>query len=69
MLMSLPVGENPFHHDLFNMGIALCTNLVVMHGKHFNEHQPWIHVVNTVTGERMRIELTNEPGFGQSQKG
>lgn len=48
-------GCNPFHHDLYRMGTRIGSNCIVMFEHH--EHQNYIIVCNTVTGERLAIEL------------
>ena len=53
------IGErwacNPFHHDLFRMGTRIGSNCLVMYEHH--DHQNYIIVVNTNTGDRIAIEL------------
>ena len=46
---------NPFLSDLFNMGTQIGTNCTVMYGKHTNERCAYLIVVNTETGERIRV--------------
>lgn len=48
-------GTNPYLSDAFNMGMTLGTNVVVMFGNHQNEECKYLIVVNTETGERLRI--------------
>jgi hypothetical protein len=48
-------GCNPFHHDLFRMGTRIGSNCIVMFEHH--EHQNYIIVCNTVTGDRLAVEL------------
>ena len=51
---------NPFLSDLENMGTQIGTNVIVMHRKHTSEKQDWIIIVNTVTGERMKLAFKEE---------
>lgn len=53
---SFPPG-NPFHHDLANMGTTLGVNLTVMFSNHADKKCPFVILVNTETGERIRIVL------------
>lgn len=46
---------NPFVGDMFNMGTIIGANVTVMYGNHAAERQAYIIVVNTETGERMKI--------------
>ena len=48
---------NPFHQDLSNMGTRLASNVVVMHQNHDHEHADWLILVNTKTGERIKINF------------
>lgn len=53
---SFPAGENPYWHDEMRMGMFLGTNVLIMFEKSSdNEKQPYIIVVNTETGERIRV--------------
>lgn len=56
----IPPKSNPYAHDLFNMGMALGTNLTVMMANFDNQRCNYLILVNTETGERMRIEI-DEP--------
>jgi hypothetical protein len=46
---------NPFHQDIINMGTRLGKNVIVMHQNHDNDEAKFLTIVNTKTGERMRI--------------
>lgn len=52
-----PKHENPFLHDFYHMGQSLGKNLVVMYSKHKDEKQPYIILVNTDTGQRIKIHI------------
>lgn len=56
---SFPPGENPYWHDAYRMGMRLGTNVEVMFEKFEHEVQPYLVIVNKVTGERIRIVLDN----------
>lgn len=51
----IPAGENPFRHDLSNMGIQIGKNVIIMLPNHSVEPCKWFIVVNTDTGERMKV--------------
>ena len=55
LLSSFPPGENPFCHDHFNMGQTMGKNVTVMFGNHSSEEMGYLIVVNTRTGERIKI--------------
>jgi hypothetical protein len=52
---SIPPKENPFLHDLVNMGTRLGTNLMVMYENFEDQKAPFLIVVNMETGERVRL--------------
>jgi hypothetical protein len=54
---SLPAGENPFNHDLTNMGQHVGTNCMVMFKNHPNDYCPYLIVLNPNTGERVKISF------------
>jgi hypothetical protein len=61
---SIPPNENPFIYDLYNMSTYIGTNVVIIHEKHTPickeypaERQPYIIIVNTETGERVKINF------------
>jgi hypothetical protein len=55
--MSPIAPGNPFLSDPFNMGTIIGSNVAVMYGKHTTEHQRYIIIVDTLTGERRYIDL------------
>lgn len=55
-----PHHGNPFHHDPYHMGTRIGENCVVMYKNHSNEKVPYLIVVNTETGERLKVTLTEE---------
>jgi hypothetical protein len=59
---ALPPVEpgNPFLGDLFNMGTTVGNNVTVMYGKHATERQAYLIVVDTETGERIRITFQEQ---------
>lgn len=59
-MKSIPAGDNPFWHDGFNMGEIIGTNITIMFPCHQTEHCSYLIVVNTNTGERIRIKITEE---------
>ena len=53
----IPAGENPFHHDLYNMGQSMGTNLMVMFGNHSKDPCGYLILINTETGRRIKIHI------------
>lgn len=49
---------NPFLGDMFHIGDDIGLNVTVMFSQHTTEVQPYIIIVNTTTGERIKIELS-----------
>lgn len=56
---SIPPNSNPFHYDLGNMGTDLVRGWMVMHPG-FADDFPleYLILVNTTSGQRIRIDLT-----------
>lgn len=54
---SFPPKSNPFHHDTFNMGTQIAANITIMHRSHTSEKAEYLIIVNTDTGERLRIDI------------
>ena len=54
-LAGFPPNSNPFHHDAFNMGTRIASNVIVMHSTHSHEKAEYLIIVNTETGERTKI--------------
>jgi hypothetical protein len=50
---------NPFLSDNFNMGTYVATNVAVMFRNFDNQKADYIIIVNTVTGERIKIKFSN----------
>ena len=59
---SIPAGENPFCHDHYNMGERLGHNVYVMFENFPKDRCPYLIVVNTETGERVRLMFLNKEG-------
>lgn len=51
---TIPSG-NPFHHDALRMGWTIGTNVTVMFEHFDSERQAYVVIVNTETGERIRV--------------
>jgi hypothetical protein len=60
-LPSFPPNQNPFHHDLTNMGTRIGNDLYVMHRNFDNEHAPYIILVHPPSGQRIRVDLPENP--------
>jgi len=58
-LLSFPAGDNPFCYDAFHMGMTVGSNVIVMMPNHSREECPYLIIVNTVTGERIRVSFKN----------
>jgi hypothetical protein len=54
-LEAFPPNENPFWHDATSMGIYIGTNICVMHMNYENQKTHHLTIINTVTGERIKI--------------
>lgn len=48
---------NPFLSDPYNMGIKIGSNITIMFGKFENDIHEYIIIVNTLTGNRLRINF------------
>lgn len=59
-LESLPAKTNPFRHDLHRIGTRLGKNVVAMYEDFVDEHQKYIILVNTDTGERLKVTMPKE---------
>lgn len=62
-MLSFPTSDdpstpiNPYRHDAFHMGMPMGKNFVIMHRNHPSEDCPYLIFVNTVTGDRVKVEL------------
>lgn len=60
VLDPIPPNSNPFKYDMYNMGTRVSSNVMIMH-ETFNEQKAkYIIVVNTETGERLRIDFKED---------
>lgn len=57
VLEKFPENSNPYHHDFSNMGTPIAKNCEVMYSSRSNGELESIIVVNTKTGERIRINF------------
>lgn len=48
---------NPFCQDAYHMGTYLGKNVCVMYPNHSTEECPYLIIVNTRTGERLKINF------------
>lgn len=66
---SIPAGSNPFNHDLSSMGTNLVRGWIIMHDGFDSADEPQaltnMYMVNTRTGQRIKINLEHEPSPGQ----
>jgi len=51
---------NPFREDPYHMGTVLGDNLVVMYKNFPKDKCPFIILINTTTGERLKVNLDEE---------
>lgn len=54
---------NPMLQDKYRMGTSLGTNLLILHEGYPGEDWEGFEVVNTATGESMRVKLTKPEGI------
>lgn len=59
-LPSLPPNSNPFEHDLWNMGQRIGKEHMLMFRNHPLEDLDYLIVVNTTTGERVKLYFKEE---------
>ena len=59
-LPSIPANENPFWHDMFNMGHYFSKEVVVMYKNHADSHCPYLIIVHVPTGQRIEIEFPSD---------
>lgn len=52
-LKSFPPDQNPFNHDLTNMGTYIGKNICVMFYEH--ENNAWINIIDIKTGRRIKV--------------
>jgi hypothetical protein len=50
---------NPFHQDVSNMGTRLGSNVIIMHSNFDSSPAEYLVVVDTKTGERIKITFDN----------
>ena len=62
-LNPIPPKSNPFSYDSYNMGTKIGANCTVMYDKFPRENHSYLIVINTATGERVKLEF--EPDFYQ----
>lgn len=57
-LTDIPPGSNPFHHDLFHMGVDISNDYLVM----LNSPSPnqYLILINKTTGQRFQVDFTPE---------
>lgn len=52
---SIPANSNPFHHDAYHMAKQIGSNCMIMLSNHDDEQCKYFIVINTKTGERMKV--------------
>jgi len=57
LLPNFPPNTNAFHNDAYHMGTVIGTNCTILYEQHSNKEQDYIIVVNTKTGEKLKINL------------
>jgi hypothetical protein len=48
---------NPYSSDFYHMGTTIGSNVTIMYGQHNHEKQPYIIIVDTETGKRIRVRF------------
>lgn len=70
LLPPIPPNSNPFDADHYNMGTKVGTNCTIMYGNHPDEKCNYLIIVNTETGERVRVALESvahlKPSFAEA---
>lgn len=64
----IPAGDNPFHHDLYNMGTTIVRGWIAMHPGYDSDTPEegaqypieYIILVNTRTGNRVKIKIAKD---------
>jgi hypothetical protein len=51
---------NPFRQDFYHMGTRLGSNLVALFRNFDKDNCEYLILVNTITGERIEVNITNE---------
>tara|TARA_R110002012_G_C11213093_1_gene561481 strand:+ start:8 stop:331 length:324 start_codon:yes stop_codon:yes gene_type:complete len=59
-LDSFPPNSNPFHHDMFHMGLEIGKDLLMMYQNHAHEDMRYMILVDTKTGDRLQINLLRD---------
>ena len=54
-LSAFPENANPYAHDAYHMGQSIGSNAHIMLPNHNSEYCPYVIVINTVTGERIKV--------------
>lgn len=67
-LTPFPPNCNPFHHDLFNMGTQMGSNLMIMHSNHKDQRVDSLILVNPITGERWKLDMVEQEEDSQEQE-
>lgn len=57
---------NPFLSDIYHMGVRLGTNCMVMMANHDNTVCKYLIIVDTTTGERVRIDIVPQTDSGEN---
>jgi len=59
-LNPIPPKSNPFSYDSYNMGTKIGANCTVMYDKFPHENHSYLIVINTATGERVKLEFASD---------
>jgi hypothetical protein len=68
-LSSFPANSNPFNHDLYHMGQLIGSNCTIMFENHSDHECKYIIIVNTQSGERLQVWLSDEPEVNHIMEG
>lgn len=58
-LASFEPNTNPYWEDTYRMGMALGSNIEVMHAQHPSEVCKYIILVDRISGQRIRVDFKN----------
>ena len=67
-LESWEANCNPMHKTVSEMGTILGTNIEVLHMNFASGYAEYIIVVNTITGERVKLTFSNEDHFSKEER-
>lgn len=64
----IPPNSNPFEHDPYNMGTKIGKDLMMMHGNHPHNAMSYFILVDTVSGERIRVDIYTDKVYREEDE-